>query len=233
MLGTAAGRSRTSRAAWPHRPLRAVQATWNERATLAVDALAGRRSAACSRRPGQPLRHRHGSPCEQLVGVRWLDASGDLSTAGDGAPGLDLGRLLCGSQGGLGVLVSATMRVQPLPAGRVWVSRPVWTPLEVHDLLRAVLDARLDPAAIELDLPVAGSRSGRPVHTSMARHPSMTGRAPAGEVGGHPRRAVGGGPADVASGGTARRAARRCGRVGHAALDWWRRYLFRPDDVVI
>ncbi len=44
--------------------------------------------------------------------------------------------------------------VQAVPAARVWVTRPVWTPLEVHDLIQAVLAARLDPAAIELDLPV-------------------------------------------------------------------------------
>ncbi|WP_239314064.1 FAD-binding oxidoreductase [Plantactinospora mayteni] len=112
-----------------------------------------------------PLRHLHGRPCDQLVGVSYVDASGVLSYARAGATGRpgerpgpvpadpDVARLLCGSQGALGVLVSATLRVQPIPASRAWVVRSVWTPLEVHDLVRAVLDAELRPTAIEVDLP--------------------------------------------------------------------------------
>ncbi|MFD0974134.1 FAD-binding oxidoreductase, partial [Plantactinospora endophytica] len=148
-----------------------------------------------------PLRHLHGRPCDQLVGVSYVDASGVLSHARVGTAGQpgersdavpadsdvarltdaavarltdparlagpdvvrltdparladsDVARLLCGSQGALGVLVSATLRVQPIPASRAWVTRSVWTPLEVHDLVRAVLDAELRPTAIEVDLP--------------------------------------------------------------------------------
>ncbi|WP_234359626.1 FAD-binding oxidoreductase [Plantactinospora sp. BC1] len=112
-----------------------------------------------------PLRHLHGRPCDQLVGVSYVDASGVLAHARAGAAGdsgersgqvpadPDVARLLCGSQGALGVLVSATLRVQPIPASRGWVVRSVWTPLEVHDLVRAVLDAELRPTAIEVDLP--------------------------------------------------------------------------------
>ncbi|MGW5668054.1 FAD-binding oxidoreductase, partial [Micromonospora sp. NPDC003776] len=148
-----------------------------------------------------PLRHQHGTPCAQLVGVRYLDAEGELvslgeagtallgraAPAGGGAghpgaaalfgrgdlPGLDVARLLCGSQGGLGVLVSATMRVQAVPATRLWVSRPVWTPLEVHDLVRAVLGAGLVIHAPhhQGSFPAQTPRSGgttAPVHA----HPS-------------------------------------------------------------
>ncbi|MBY8871977.1 FAD-binding oxidoreductase [Micromonospora sp. PLK6-60] len=196
-----------------------------------------------------PLRLRHGTACEQLVGLRWLNADGELVGAGaaeatGGAPpvGLELGRLLCGSQGGLGVLVSATLRVQALPASRVWVSRPVWTPLEVHDLVRAVLAARLDPAAIELDLPTAGSRARRPVHPSraaaMANHPSAAGRRrdPAAARGGAGTLAVllEGGPAEVTE-----RAERLVAlvegdaTVAHSAPDWWRRYPFAPGDTAL
>ncbi|MEV0152877.1 FAD-binding oxidoreductase [Micromonospora sp. NPDC050686] len=195
-----------------------------------------------------PLRLRHGTACDQLVGLRWLDADGELVGAGaaeaaGGAPpvGLELGRLLCGSQGGLGVLVSATLRVQALPATRVWVSRPVWTPLEVHDLVRAVLAARLDPAAIELDLPT-GPRAWRPMHPSraaaMANHPSAAGRRrdPAAARGGAGTLAVllEGGPAEVTE-----RAERLVALVGgdatvaHSAPDWWRRYPFAPGDTAL
>jgi glycolate oxidase FAD binding subunit len=104
-----------------------------------------------------PLRHRHGTPCEQLVGVSYVDAEGRLRhSEGWGMrdpDGPDLNQLLCGSQGALAVLVSATMRVQPAPLGRLWVLRSVWTPLEVHDLVRLVTGASVEPAAIEVDLP--------------------------------------------------------------------------------
>ncbi|AVT41880.1 FAD-binding oxidoreductase [Plantactinospora sp. BB1] len=122
-------------------------AAWSRRTRAA-------RSGTCTARP-----------CDQLVGVSYVDASGVLAHARAGAAGdsgersgqvpadPDVARLLCGSQGALGVLVSATLRVQPIPASRGWVVRSVWTPLEVHDLVRAVLDAELRPTAIEVDLP--------------------------------------------------------------------------------
>ncbi|GGR66500.1 glycolate oxidase [Micromonospora fulviviridis] len=263
-------------------PLRAVQATLER---------TGRRLPVDAPSPGAtlggvlaadeagPLRHRHGSPCAQLVGVRYLDADGELVSVGEpgtahfgqaapsarrgggpaagphggvapggasavlgGAevPGLDVARLLCGSQGGLGVLVSATMRVQAVPAGRVWVSRPVWTPLEVHDLVRAVLAARLDPAAVELDLPVPVPLPRRRIPAS---HPSVAGRPDHPAVTGRPARpaAAGslvvlleGGPADVAE-----RADRLAALLGpeavanHAAPDWWGRYPFAPGDTAL
>ncbi|MDG4790608.1 FAD-binding oxidoreductase [Micromonospora sp. WMMD1102] len=128
-----------------------------------------------------PLRHLHGGPCDQLVGVSYVDASGVLAHVRAGATGRpdvsgrpdvtggpavpvdpDVPRLLCGSQGALGVLVSATLRVQPIPASRVWVTRSVWTPLEVHDLVSAVLDADLRPTAVEVDLPGGRVPAGGP-----------------------------------------------------------------------
>ncbi|PWR16925.1 FAD-binding oxidoreductase [Micromonospora sicca] len=262
-------------------PLRAVQATLDrtgQRLPIDVPSPGATLGGVLAADEAGPLRHRHGSPCAQLVGVRYLDAEGELvslgaagtarlgqagpaggepaggepaggGAAGGGAaalfgaaqvPGLDVARLLCGSQGGLGVLVSATMRVQAVPASRVWVTRPVWTPLEVHDLVRAVLAARLDPAAVELDLPVPVPLPRRRVHPD---HPSVLGRPD------HPsiaRRSVGpaaagslvvlleGGPADVAE-----RVERLVGLLGpeavagHAAPEWWGRYPFGPGETAL
>ncbi|MGN9774792.1 FAD-binding oxidoreductase [Micromonospora sp. H33] len=221
-------------------PMRAVQATLERTGQrLALDAPSPGATLGGVLAAGEagPLRHRHGTACDQLVSLRYLDADGELVGAGGGAEGLELARLLCGSQGALGVLVSATLRVHAVPASRIWVTRPVWTPLEVHDLVRTVLAARLDPAAVELDLPAgAGSRprqGGRA--ESMARHPSMTGRAATG-----PARAgtlvvlLEGGPADVAE-----RADRMVSLLdggataSHAAPEWWRRYPFGPGDTAL
>ncbi|MCW3843646.1 FAD-binding oxidoreductase [Micromonospora yasonensis] len=215
-----------------------------------------------------PLRHRHGTPCAQLVGVRYLDAEGELvslgeagtallgraAPAGSGAahrgaaalfgrsdlPGLDVARLLCGSQGGLGVLVSATMRVQAVPASRVWVSRPVWTPLEVHDLVRAVLAAGLDPAAVELDLPVPVPLPRRRVHPSHPSvvnrpdHPAVTGRSTRPAAAGSLVVLLEGGPAHVAE--RADRLVEVLGDesvVSHSAPEWWGRYPFGPGDTAL
>ncbi|MEV4663541.1 FAD-binding oxidoreductase [Micromonospora echinofusca] len=221
-------------------PLRAVQATLERTGQrLALDAPSPGATLGGVLAAGEagPLRHRHGSPCDQLVGVRYLDADGELVDAGGGAAGLELARLLCGSQGALGVLVSATLRVQAVPAGRIWVSRPVWTPLEVHDLIRTVLAARLDPAAVELDLPAgAGPRPRQGTRAAaMAAHPSMAGRVRGGP-GGAGRLVVllEGGPADVAE-----RADRLVALLGpgaaasHAPPDWWRRYPFGPGDTAL
>lgn len=252
-------------------PLRAVQAALER---------SGRRLPVDAPSPGAtlggvlaadeagPLRHRHGTPCAQLVGVRYLDAEGELVSVGEAGsaplgraapagggpahpgaaalvgrgelPGLDLARLLCGSQGGLGVLVSATMRAQPVPAGRVWVSRPVWTPLEVHDLVRAVFGAGLDPAAVELDLPVPvplPRRRVSPFHPSVAGrpdHPAVTGRSTRPAAAGSLVVLLEGGPAHVAE-----RADRLVEVLGeeavasHSAPEWWGRYPFAPGDTAL
>ncbi|MEV6797062.1 FAD-binding oxidoreductase [Micromonospora rifamycinica] len=250
-------------------PLRAVQATLER---------TGRRLALDPPSPGAtlggvlaadesgPLRHRHGTACAQVVGLRWLDADGELVSAGRSAAelagaaapvGLDLGRLFCGSQGGLGVLVSATLRAPAVPATRVWVSRPVWTPLEVHDLIRAVLAADLDPAAVELDLPAAGSPPapavapaagatsgppGRPMSAAeaaaRANHPAMAGRRadppPARGSAGELAILLEGGRSEVAE-----RADRLLALLGAAASSadqppsWWRRYPFAPGDTAL
>jgi glycolate oxidase FAD binding subunit len=174
-----------------------------------------------------PLRHRHGTPCDQLMGVSYVDAAGVLTHAGGWAagetPGHDLARLLCGSQGALGVLVSATLRVQPIPASRVWVSRSVWTPLEVHDLVREILAATLTPAAIEVDLPAADPGPA-PRHGRYPRHPGAGSLVVLLE----------GGRGDVADRVT-RLAALADGDV-HASVappSWWRSYPFTPDDVAL
>ncbi|MFJ8579060.1 FAD-binding oxidoreductase [Micromonospora sp. NPDC093277] len=285
-------------------PLRAVQATLGRTGQrLPVDAPSpgATLGGVLAADEAGPLRHRHGTPCAQLVGVRYLDADGELVSIGESGtaslrraaptacdhaggsavsadpaggagpsggaglgggagpsggaglgggaaavfgtgnlPGLDVARLLCGSQGGLGVLVSATMRVQAVPASRVWVSRPVWTPLEVHDLVRAVLAAGLDPAAVELDLPVPvplPRRRVHPSHPSVFRrpdHPSVTGRLTRPAASGSLVVLLEGGPADVAE--RAERLAALLGpeaTVGHTAPEWWGRYPFGPGDTAL
>ncbi|MFG1718313.1 FAD-binding oxidoreductase [Micromonospora chalcea] len=318
-------------------PMRAVQATLartNRRLPVDAPSPGATLGGVLAADESGPLRHRHGSPCAQLIGVRYLDADGELVSIGEsgtaalgraapgvgggrpggraptgdaaagagagmggagsglggaaddpgwgagglaggpgwdvgdpaagagwdaggqwgsaggdpgrgggdailgrgGMPGLDVARLLCGSQGGLGVLVSATMRVQAVPASRVWVSRPVWTPLEVHDLVRAVLASGVGPAAVELDLPVPVPLPRRRIpatHPSVINrpdHPAVTGRPAAGSL----VVLLEGGPADVTERAERLRAVLGApAMVGHHAPEWWGRYPFAPGDTAL
>ncbi|GIJ29955.1 glycolate oxidase [Micromonospora qiuiae] len=221
-------------------PLRAVQAVLERSGQrLAVDAPSPGATigGVLAADEAGPLRHRHGTACDQLVGLRYLRADGELAEAGGGTTGLTRARLLCGSEGALGVLISATLRVQALPASRVWVTRPVWTPLEVHDLVRAVLAARLEPAAVEIDLPAgAGPRPQRDRRAeAMARHPSMTGRRSTGPAGtGSLVVLLEGGPVEVTE--RADRLVSLFGSrstVARSAPPWWRSYPFAPGDTAL
>ncbi|SNT56763.1 glycolate oxidase FAD binding subunit [Asanoa hainanensis] len=141
-------------------PVRAVQAALGQRGhRLACDprSIGATLGGILAADEAGPLRHRYGTPCEQVVGVSYVDAEGRLHHSSGwsmrGADGPGLNQLLCGSQGALALLVSATLRTQAAPAARVWVTRSVWTPLEVHDLVRQALAAAVAPSAVEVDLP--------------------------------------------------------------------------------
>jgi glycolate oxidase FAD binding subunit len=187
---------------------------------------------------GGPLGHRHGGPGEQVVGVRYLNAGGELVSAGDGSPGLELARLLCGSQGGLGVLLSVTLRVQPMPADQVWVSLPVWTPADARDLIRAVHEAPFAPAAVELDLPARMRPRPQPhdpaAVAARARHPSMFRRTTPLTGAGTVTVLLEGDPADVAGrAGALRGLLGDEATVERSAPPWWRRYPFGPGDTAL
>jgi glycolate oxidase FAD binding subunit len=94
-----------------------------------------------------PLRHRYGSPAAQVDRISYVDSDGGQaeSDGENGNPGIAEVN---------GVIVSASIRLQPLPEARRWVLVPVSTPLQVHHLVQATLAERVTPSAIEADLPV-------------------------------------------------------------------------------
>jgi glycolate oxidase FAD binding subunit len=233
-------------------PVRAVQATLaraGRRLALdpaSTDATLG---GVVATDEAGPLRHRHGSACEQLVGLSYVRAGGVLThadiaeppalwSAAEAAPvqaaadvaggaiadatGPPDARLLCGSYGALGVVVSAIVNTHPVPPAAVWVLRSVWTPLEVHDLVEELLLSPIRPAAVEVDLPAAPSQAP----WQRARR----GRAGAGTLG----VLLEGRLAEVAA-----RAAELIALLrGDAATTdarpwWWGRYPFGPDDVAL
>jgi glycolate oxidase FAD binding subunit len=141
-------------------PVRAVQAVLARAGQrLALDPPSAEATIGGMLATGEagPLRHSFGAPRDLLLGVEFARADGTLAHAGGkvvkNVAGYDLGKLLCGSYGTLGVLASATFRLHPVPAHRAWVLRGVHNPSEVTGLVGELLASTLAPTAIEVDLP--------------------------------------------------------------------------------
>jgi len=155
-----------------------------------------------------PLRHRFGSPAEQVNKISYVDGEGvpGESDGEDGRPGIAKVS---------GILVSANVRLQPLPQARRWVTVPVSTPLQVHNLVEETLELDLDPSAIEVDLPVPGARS-------TAQPPGTLAVLLEGETASIGERAAG-----LAS------AVGHQAAVSDTAPAWWGRYPFGPAEVAV
>lgn len=97
-----------------------------------------------------PHRLRYGTPRDQLIGIHVALADGTLAKSGGkvvkNVAGYDLGKLFTGSYGTLGVIVSATFKVQPQPPARRFVTLRTTAPGEAWAALAAIGAA---PSAVE------------------------------------------------------------------------------------
>lgn len=156
-----------------------------------------------------PLRHKFGGPASQVNTVSYVDT--------DGGPGEISGEWgHTGITAISGVLVSANLRLQPLPAARRWVGAAVSTPLQVHNFVEETLAQDLDPSAVEVDLPTPTV-------------PRTTERPP-----GSLAVLFEGDPASVT--GRAERLAMALGpgaTISEIAPRWWGRYPFGQTDVAL
>jgi glycolate oxidase FAD binding subunit len=118
-----------------------------------------------------PLRLRHGTPRDLVLGAEFVRADGAVSHSGGrvvkNVAGYDLGRLLCGSYGTLAVITQATLRLHPVPPARAWVvarmgerKGPLLTRSVVQGslphIVAAVQSPAVAPSAVECDLPGDG-----------------------------------------------------------------------------
>ena len=100
-----------------------------------------------------PRRHRYGSPRDLIIGVEFARADGQLAKGGGivvkNVAGYDLPRLLTGSFGSLGVIVTATFKLYPLTAAsRTLIAEPA-TAADLGALAIKLSASHLTPTALE------------------------------------------------------------------------------------
>jgi glycolate oxidase FAD binding subunit len=156
-----------------------------------------------------PLRHRFGTPAEQTETITYVMADGTVaeSDGEQGRPGIAEVD---------GVIMSATVRLEPLPAARRWVGIAVSTPLQVHNLVEEALAQDVTPSAVEVDLP------------------TPTGPRTSAQPPGYLAVLIEGAEPDVE-----RRSARLAKALGDTAAisdlapAWWGRYPFGRTDIAL
>ena len=100
------------------------------------------------------LRHRHGTIRDLLIGMHLATTDGLLVKSGGNVvknvAGYDLGRLMCGSQGGLAAIVSATFKLAPRPTGSATLIVDCPDRRTLSLAAAAVGDSQLEPVAFDL-----------------------------------------------------------------------------------
>jgi len=102
---------------------------------------------------GGPRTVKYGASRDNVLGLRFVSGSGDIVACGGfttkGAVGYDLTRLLIGSEGTLGLITSATLKLTPLPQARAGL-RALYDSIDAAAQAVARLMAQpATPAALE------------------------------------------------------------------------------------
>ncbi|GAC1361874.1 MAG: FAD-binding oxidoreductase [Ktedonobacteraceae bacterium] len=119
-----------------------------------------------------PRRLRYGGVRDQIIGVRVVLPDGTIAKGGGkvvkNVAGYDLPKLFTGSLGTLGVIVSATFRLYPLPAASRTVQLSAATSTPLCDLAVQVIGSTLVATAITITGSSGSSRNGQNDAYSMA-----------------------------------------------------------------
>ncbi|MGH3212139.1 MAG: FAD-binding oxidoreductase [Trebonia sp.] len=101
-----------------------------------------------------PRRLRYGTPRDLLIGITIVRADGTVAKSGGrvvkNVAGYDLGKLLAGSAGTLGLITEATFRLHPLPAARAYVTAEYLAVSVACDAVAAAANSPLVSSAVEL-----------------------------------------------------------------------------------
>lgn len=101
-----------------------------------------------------PKRLRYGSVRDQVIGLRIVQANGEIARSGGrvvkNVAGYDLNKLYIGSSGTLGIIVEANFKLQPLPALERTLLLTFTNANDTMQMVIATLGSLLTPSAIEL-----------------------------------------------------------------------------------
>jgi glycolate oxidase FAD binding subunit len=101
-----------------------------------------------------PLRQGFGGPRDMVIGLKIATTDGKIAKTGGrvvkNVAGYDLGKLLTGSMGTLGVIVEASLKLFPKPAERATFTIRAGTLGIARDLRRSILRSPLDPMRLVL-----------------------------------------------------------------------------------
>lgn len=102
-----------------------------------------------------PTRLLHGPVRDLVIGATMVRADGVVARSGGkvvkNVAGYDLGKLLTGSYGTLGVLTEVAFRLHPVPEASRWVCLPVTSSSHAAGVVQDVIHSHLVPTAVELD----------------------------------------------------------------------------------
>ena len=119
-----------------------------------------------------PRRLRYGTVRDLLIGITVVLADGTIAHAGGkvvkNVAGYDLGKLYTGAHGTLGVVVSTTWRLHPVPAARRVVVLDLPDVLAAGPLAIEIARSTLTPTAVELHATIGGAGSLTVVFESIA-----------------------------------------------------------------
>lgn len=108
-----------------------------------------------------PTRLAHGAVRDLVIGMRFVRPDGVVAHAGGkvvkNVAGYDLGKVLTGSFGTLGLITEVAFRLHPIPEAHRWVTCPLGEPSDIRRVVSALVHSQLVPAAIELDRAPGGA----------------------------------------------------------------------------
>ncbi|WP_199036327.1 FAD-binding oxidoreductase [Glycomyces salinus] len=97
---------------------------------------------------------KYGVTAEYVLGLEVVLASGEVMRCGrrtaKGVAGYDLARLFCGSEGTLGVITEATVKLSPVPAGRLTLAAVFDSTAAAGRAVTAIMAAGAQPSLLEL-----------------------------------------------------------------------------------
>ena len=107
--------------------------------------------ACLAQRLSGPLSHRFGTPRDLVLGVTLVLGDGTIASSGGkvvkNVAGYDLGKLVCGSEGHLALVVRVSLRLHPLPRSAATLVVETSDPAGVVQELGR---SRLEPSALDV-----------------------------------------------------------------------------------